>query len=298
MSLKTRARALRRALAARRTAKTVAPLLGRLRADGAAALAEAGLAPDPWQADLLRSPAARLLVLCSRQAGKSTAAAALAVRTALLRRGSLTLLLSPTLRQSGELFRDKVLRLWRSLGSPLAARRPTQLTLELANGSRIVSLQENEEGIRGYSGVNLIVIDEAARVADALYYAVRPMLIVSRGTLVALSTPFGKRGWYYEAWTGGGRWERFRASARECPRIGREFLAEEHQELLDRWFRQEYLCSFEDLAGAVFSGDELAAAFAPSGLVPLFPQGRVEEVPVHEDLGDPAIEPLFGSGEF
>jgi hypothetical protein len=65
------------------------------------------------------------------------------------------------------------------------------LTLELVNGSRIVSLPENESGIRGFSGVNLLVIDEAARVDDSLYRSVRPMLAVSGGRLVALSTPFG-----------------------------------------------------------------------------------------------------------
>ncbi len=175
------------------------------------------------------------------------------MRTALLQPGSLTLLLSPTLRQSGELFRDKVLRLWRALGSPLAGRPPTQLTLELVNGARVVSLPENEEGVRCYSGVSLLVIDEAARVSDALYRAVRPMLAVSRGRLIGLSTPFGKRGWFHEAWTSAGPWERFKATATDCPRITQEFLAEERAALGERWYRQEYDCSFEEAVGSVFS---------------------------------------------
>src|SRR5262245_11296161 len=65
-------------------------------------LSAAGMTPDPWQTALLRSGAERLLLLCSRQAGKSQTAAALALQTALLMPASLTLLLSPTLRQSGE----------------------------------------------------------------------------------------------------------------------------------------------------------------------------------------------------
>jgi hypothetical protein len=40
--------------------------------------------------------------------------------------------------------------------------------LELANGSRIVSLPGTEGTIRGYAAASLIVIDEAARVADEL----------------------------------------------------------------------------------------------------------------------------------
>src|SRR5262245_28223942 len=86
----------------------------RFWADPARLMADAGLAPDTWQAQLLRSAAQRMLLLCSRQAGKSQTAAALALKAALLQ-PSLVLLLSPTQRQSGELFRDKVLRLYHAL---------------------------------------------------------------------------------------------------------------------------------------------------------------------------------------
>jgi len=60
-------------------------------------------------------------------------AAALAVHTALLQPGSLTLLLSPTQRQSGELFRDKVCRLYNDLGRPMRSTQESQLSLQLEN---------------------------------------------------------------------------------------------------------------------------------------------------------------------
>ncbi len=201
-------------------------------------------------------------MLCSRQSGKSLTAAALALKDALLVPGSLVLLLSPTLRQSGELFRSKVLPLYRALACPVPPlRKPTQLTLELANGSRIVSLPESEEGIRGFSSVRRLIVDEASRVSDALYLAVRPMLAVSRGSLVCLSTPFGRRGWFHDEWTGPRAWERVRATADICPRITPEFLEEELLALGERWFRQEYHCSFEDAIDAVFSGADIERAF-------------------------------------
>jgi hypothetical protein len=50
--------------------------------------------PDPWQADLLCSDADRELVLCSRQAGKSTTVGALALNTAFFDPG-LVLLVAP-----------------------------------------------------------------------------------------------------------------------------------------------------------------------------------------------------------
>jgi hypothetical protein len=221
----------------------------------------AGLAPDPWQDKLLRSDASRMLLLCSRQAGKSTTAAALALRVALLQPPALILLLSPSLRQSSELFR-KVQGLSTAIGSPVGISAQSALRLELANGSRVVSLPGDEKNIRGFSGVSMLIIDEAARVQDILYCSVRPMLAVSQGKLVALSTPFGKRGWFHDEWHGEGAWERIRVTADECPRIPASFLAEERQALGERWYRQEYLCSFEDAIDAVFSYADIQAALS------------------------------------
>jgi hypothetical protein len=240
-----------------------------LWADPAAILRRAGYPPDRWQAAALADWTPRLLLLCSRQAGKSLTAAALALREALLNPPALVLLLSPTLRQSGELFRDKFLRLYDRIGKLVPARARTQLSLELTNGSRVVSLPENEEGVRGFSGVALLVIDEASRVSDDLYRAVRPMLATSGGRLVALSTPFGKRGWFHEEWDHGGGWRRVKVRADQCPRISAAFLASERLALGDRWYRQEYECSFEEAIGQVFSEESIRAALQP-GPPPLF----------------------------
>jgi hypothetical protein len=238
-----------------------APQLHALREDPARLLTAAGMAPDPWQERLLRAPVSRALLLCSRQAGKSTTAAALALRAALFQPAALVLVLSPSQRQSGELFR-KVLDLFAALDRPVGVTAESALRLELANGSRVVALPGDERNIRCFSGVALLVIDEAARVADALYYAVRPMLAVSQGQLVALSTPFGKRGWFHDAWHGDGTWERVRITADQCLRIPPAFLAEERRALGERWFRQEYECSFEDTVAAVFAYADIQAALS------------------------------------
>src|SRR5690349_8471056 len=58
-----------------------------------------GSEPDPWQAQLLRSDARQILLNCTRQAGKSTSTAALALHTALYQPGALILILAPALRQ-------------------------------------------------------------------------------------------------------------------------------------------------------------------------------------------------------
>ena len=204
--------------------------------DGVALLTQAGYVPDPWQVQVLRSQASKLLLLCSRQAGKTFVAAALALGTALREPGSLTLVLSPSLRQSQESFR-RVLDLYRTLQTPIPTQGESALRLELTNGSRIVSLPGTESTVRGYSGVRLLVIDEAARVSDDLYYSVRPMLAVSQGRLLALSTPFGKRGWFHHEFSEGAGWERCKVTAEECPRIAKSFLAEERRSLPPLWYK-------------------------------------------------------------
>jgi hypothetical protein len=266
-TLLLQARKLRQQVALQKAAPT--PLVESIRQDPAQTMMLGGLPPDPWQARLLRKTWARALLLCSRQSGKSQVAGALALAEALTRPRSLILLLAQNQRASGELFRDKLLPLWRALGRPLQDRPPTQLTLELSNGSRIVSLPTSEGGIRSYSGVRLLVVDEAARVPDDLYRAVRPMLAVSNGRLICMSTPFGKRGFFHEEWTGSRRWERVCIKASQCPRITADFLAEEKEALGDRWYRQEYECSFEEMVGAVFRQEDIDAAF-DNDLEPLF----------------------------
>jgi hypothetical protein len=162
------------------------------------------------------------------------------------------LILSPSLRQSGELFR-KVLAAYNALNRPVAALRHSQTRLELANGARVVCLPGREDTVRSFSGPALILIDEAARVPDDLYRGVRPMLAVSQGDLICLSTPFGQRGFFYEAWEqGGASWKRVRITAQDCPRITPAFLDQERRSLGESWVKQEYECSFEALEGLVF----------------------------------------------
>jgi hypothetical protein len=97
----------------------------------------AGRAADPWQKDLLRSSDRQILLNCSRQAGKSTTVAALALHTALYTPGSLTLILSKAQRQAFEIFR-KVMEAYQAMGRPIEAIGESHSELELANKSRIV----------------------------------------------------------------------------------------------------------------------------------------------------------------
>lgn len=228
--------------------------LARSKTDPVAFARLLGMQPDPWQERLLRARG-NVLLNCSRQAGKSTGASMLVVHRAVTMPGHLALLISPSLRQSTELFR-KVRAFMERVPGGVRLVEDNVLSLQLANGSRIVSLPSSEATIRGYSAVDTLIEDEAAFVDDGLNVAVRPMLAVSGGQMILMSTPNGRRGHFYEAWDGPGPWHREKVTCWEVPRIPRPFLEEERR-VLGEMFRQEYECEFVNaLTGRVYQFDD------------------------------------------
>lgn len=225
--------------------------------------------PDPWQAALLRERPRRSLLLCARQTGKSTLTALTALWTAIFEAPAFIVVISPSQRQSGEMLRTIRLLHGELDGAP-AVTNESVLKIELANGSRIVALPASEKTIRGYAAVDLVIVDEAARCEDELLSATRPMLATSNGRLIALSTPFGKRGWFFESWTGGSDdWTRTKVAASDCPRITQTFLDEELRELGQQRFSEEYGLEFLDPDECVFPTAIIDAAFTPE-VVPLW----------------------------
>jgi hypothetical protein len=195
----------------------------------------------------------------------------IALHRALYFPGSLVLCLAPSERQSKELF-AKVSDSYRRLRGTPAPASDRKLGMHLPNGSRIEALPGSEKTVRGFSGTSLLIVDEAARVDDELYYAVRPMLAVSGGSLMMLTTPYGKRGAFYEEWTGPREWDRYEVPARECPRITPAFLEEERAALPSYVYRQEYECSFEETEDQIFTHEMVQAAVTPD-VKPLFGGG-------------------------
>ena len=231
--------------------------------------AYAGFTLDAWQRDVLLSDAHQLIILACRQAGKSSVSSIRALHRALYTPASLVLLLAPSYRQSKELFR-KVKDALAALPFPVALASESALELEFSNGSRIVTLPGKEQTVRGFSGVSLLIVDEASRVPDELYQAVRPMLAVSGGDIILLSSPFGKRGFYFSEWSEGGpTWHRTKVTAYECPRISREWLEQERKTIGDWWYRQEYMCEFVETTDQVFSYEDIQRALDPQ-VTPLF----------------------------
>lgn len=206
-------------------------------------------------------------MLAARQCGKTTAASCLVLWTMLTKPGSLVLILSPSQRQSIEFAQEHVYPYFDALGVNVGWVTHGVQQRRMSNGSRIVALPGKQRTIRGFSKVALLVIDEAAQVDDSLYYSVRPMISVSRGRILALSTPFGQLGWYYEAWegtlfrgpdAGPYRWERWKVTPEMCPRLTPEILADER--LSNPWYDMDYNLNFMAASGAVFRREDIEAA--------------------------------------
>jgi Terminase large subunit, T4likevirus-type, N-terminal len=229
-----------------------------------------GVDPDPWQQTVLKSEDPRICLCCARQVGKSSVVAVKALSIATTEPHSLILLLSRSLRQSGELAR-KVFDAYRAAGRTIPAESETKQTLELSNGSRILALPGGDpEAIRGFSAPRVVVLNEAARIPDSLYVAVRPMLAVApKAAMLLLSTPYGRRGFFFRVWAQSQRWLKVMVTARECQRLSEDFLQEELIELGERWYAQEYLCQFLEAIGQVFSDEAIDAAFRDD-IAPLF----------------------------
>lgn len=219
-----------------------------------------GLKPEPWQRELLRSTAIRLALLCPRQSGKSTATATLALHYAIYHSNAIVLVLSPSQRQSDLLF-EKIIERFEALREKPKGSRATAGRLEFPNGSRIISLPGNEKTICGLSA-DLIVIDEAAQVPDALFNTARPMVIARSGRIIALSTPFGKHGFFYKACTApGSPWMRIKITAEELQLISAKDLDDLRLTYDPHWYRQEILCEFLGDATQYFDPELIAAAF-------------------------------------
>jgi Terminase large subunit, T4likevirus-type, N-terminal len=222
----------------------------------------AGIVCDPWQGRLLEAPPRRGILNCSRQSGKTTTTGLIALHRAIYEAGALVVVVSPSQRQSAEMLRT-IKQLHSKIEGVPELGSESVLKLELQNGSRILALPGSERTVRGFGGVSLVVIDEAARVPDELLQAVTPMLATrADGSLIMLSTPAGKRGFFHDIWHNGDpSWTRVRVSADDCPRISKQFLDEQLRELGAVRFSEEFQLAFVDAEDSAFPTDIITRAF-------------------------------------
>ncbi len=223
--------------------------------------AKLGFRVDSKQRELLEAESRRVILNCTRQWGKSSVTALKAVHAALTTKEATVIVMSPSERQSGEFLR-KVKRFLAKAGlAKLPTDQVNELSVVLPNESRVIALPGVEATMRGFSAVDLLIIDEAARVSQEQYYAAGPMLAVKNGALWLLSTPFGAQGFFWREWVQGGEeWLRVEVKASECERISAAFLESERRRMGADWFRQEYCCEFVSAEGQAIRAEWLEEA--------------------------------------
>ncbi len=250
--------------------------------------------PFPWQVEALNPIHRRLILNCARQSGKSTIVSGICLHNAKHKARSLNLIVSPSEKQSQETMKkvEDYIALDSSL-MRLARGGDSKVEKEFKNGSRIVALPGTEKSVRGYSKPTTIIIDEAARLTDETYKALRPMLVgADAAQLILLSTPWNKSGFFHDEWVKNPTWkkiyvvpkwelddisgriverepiEEFKAKwakqgidAYYSPRHTLQFLYEELMSIGPIWFKREYGCEFIEGMETMFSLDMIESAY-------------------------------------
>lgn len=236
------------------------------RLDPAALLAECGLRPDPHQVASLRSTHKRQIKRWTRQGGKTRAAAVKADHKAIYQPGSQTVILSAN-EEKAKICYGAALDYYHRISGAPRIIESSALRFKTEAGSVVVAVGGNESAVRGYSP-DLLIIDEAAQVADETIYAALPSLGRTNGDLWAMSTPFGFENWFARTWHDDDSFEKTTVTYLDVPDIIP--VAEGLRKTMpDAFWRQEFLCEFLTLdEQIVFPTAMIDAAF--SDAVPVF----------------------------
>ena len=283
-----------------------------LGADPIRYLESVGMELYEWQRYALNPEELRILLLCCRQAGKSTISSGGASHTSRFEPNSLSIILTPSEKQSQETMLKVADIMFRDQNYP-ALVKDSAFEKETIDGSRIVALPGTERSVRGYSGPKRIMVDEAARVLDETFAATTPMLTGNPdASLILSTTAFGKRGFFWRAWEFEKRWLKilvkppFRLDETDhlvddvpepifrkywaqrgvlafySPRhFDRNWMEEELERMGPWWWRQEYGCEFIDPESSAFNFQSILEAFTDE-VQPMFHSSDVVSDEVEE----------------
>ena len=212
-----------------------------------------GLQLDNWQAKFLDSNGRRKALLGSRQCGKSTAVAALAVHRMMVKADTSVVIVAPSKRQSALLV-EKCRWILRKLGlKKLPGDGTNAHSIRLPNGSAVVGLPCSAPTIRGFTA-DLLIMDEASWIPDIVYTASRPMLAATGGELVLMSSANEPTGFFWEVMAHErADWLQLTVRASDVTRLDPQFLKAEREALGEDAYAREYECEFGDSVEGVFA---------------------------------------------
>lgn len=210
---------------------------------------------DGWQRQYMGESRerARVAIAACRQSGKSTVTALFVAWCLIFIPGFQCLVASRSLRQASH-YLNSVRNAVLSVIPKEAMVQLNRLSMELPNGSQIISIPcAQPDAGRGFSP-HLVILDEAAFAPEALFRAITPSLAATGGAMHMLSSPNGRQGYFFEAFEGEAAdvFMSLRVSYEKCPRITQETLEMERIALGELYFRQEFGAEFITPQGAFF----------------------------------------------
>jgi len=227
----------------------------------------------PYQTEFVASTSMRIVCCWGRQTGKTKTTAVKAIHFGFVNEGVTVLIVSTGLRQSTLLLKMASDLLESSPVALSGVKSLTQTSIELKNGSRILALPCSENRIRGYTA-HLVVCDEAAFMPEEVILRVLfPMLSTTSGSLILLSTPWGRDHFFHRAYQNP-EYSVFHVSSLDSPLISEEWLEEQKKELSEEAFRMEYLAEFTEPASCFFPQDLIRGCIDPE--LQLLPSLEVE----------------------
>lgn len=164
-----------------------------------------------WQRAVLDDPSTRICIDGARQGGKSTIMSGVCCHYAKYHPKSLSVILTPSLKQSNE----DIIKINEFISHdpdyPRVLKSGGDGEIKLLNGARILVVTASDDAARGFSAPGIVLFDEASRIDDSVFKAVKPMLTgCRRSKIYEISTPNGKKGFFYEHFTGKSRrWSRY-----------------------------------------------------------------------------------------
>ncbi len=221
-----------------------------------------GFPANAIQAEVLDTGANRGILCCSRQWGKTTTVAAKTAHHVVFHPAAFAVVVARCLQQSTELLR-RIRAFLVKAGFKLRRDPDIKHSIVLPQGQRIIALAADEHNLRGPSAVTLLIVDEAARVADKIYFAALPFLAATDGQLWLMSTPCGKSGFFYDEWTSSDTgWLRIHSTVEQATHLKRAFIDRQRLSKPLEMFREEYWCEFREPEGQVFPSERVRAAFS------------------------------------
>ena len=194
------------------------------------------------------------VLVAGRRFGKTYLALTELLHASISKPQSINWYVAPTYRQAKQIA-------WKNLKqmmppSQIAATNETDLSVELNNGT-VAALRgaDNYDALRGV-GLDFVVMDEFADMhADAWFEVLRPMLADKQGRALWIGTPKGYNHFHdlYRYAQDTPEWGAWQFTTADGTRVAEEEIAAARRDMGEREFRQEFMATFEALAGRVYS---------------------------------------------